>query len=73
MPGAARLLPDVQDADLGGGALAVGFAVGRPRMARDRIVPNDGERVIRQGDRFDDRLSGHDTLDELGFVLHPAV
>src|SRR5574341_150150 len=35
-PGAALLLPDLQDTELGAGGLAVGFAFGRPRMARDR-------------------------------------
>ena len=42
-------------------------------MARDRIGADDGDRVIRQSDRFDDRLSGHDAFDELGRVLHPAA
>jgi hypothetical protein len=67
------LLPDLQDANLGAGGLAVGFAFGRPRMARDCSGADDGDRVIGQGERFDDRLSGHDAIDELGLVLHPAV
>ena len=64
---------DLFDADLGAGELAVGFAFGRPRMARDRIGADDGDSVIGQGDRFDDRLSGHDAINELGLVLNPAV
>jgi len=72
-PGAALLLPDLQHADLGARELAVGFAFRRPGMARDRIIPDNGEGMIGEGERFDDRLSRHDALDELGLVLHPAV
>jgi hypothetical protein len=42
-------------------------------MARDRRGANDGDGVIGQGERFEDRLSRHDTMDELGLVFHPAV
>src|SRR5215831_10483310 len=57
-PGAILLLPDLQDADLGAGALAVGLTFGRPRMACDRIVSDDGDGVIRQGEGFEDGFSG---------------
>src|SRR4029434_5145106 len=44
-PGAALLLPDLQDRDLGIGRLAVGFAFRLPRVARDRIVADNGNGV----------------------------
>src|SRR5262249_33854416 len=72
-PVSALLLPDLQDANLGAGELTVGFAFGHPRMARNRIAAHDCDGVIGQGDRFDDRLSGHDAIDEFGLILHPTI
>src|SRR5262249_54961094 len=72
-PVATLLLPDLQNADLGAGELTIGFAFGRPRMARDRIVADDSDGVTGQAERFDDPLSGHTPLDELGLVLPPAT
>ena len=42
-------------------------------MTGDRVDADDCDGVIGQGERLEDPLSGHDAVDELGFVLNPAV
>jgi hypothetical protein len=70
---AVLLLPDLQDTDLGAGGLAVGLALGLPEVAHDRGIADHGYGDLGKGDRLNDRLPGHDALDELGFRLDLAA
>src|ERR1700750_1991103 len=73
LPAAILFLPDLHDADLGVGDLALQFGLRDPKMPNDCGVADYLHRHVRKLERLDSCLPPHGPLYELGPSLAPGI
>src|SRR2546428_8703680 len=73
LPAAVLLLPDLKGADPGGSRLALALGFGQVDVARDGGIADHCHLELGEGERLDDLLAGHHSVDELFLGLDPSV